>query len=207
MEKTMRIPIITVGLAIVSASPVLAQFGNPAVLAPDTMMQSPGVPAPNQTNTTDRLFAQLAAAGGMAEVEFGKIAGDKAEAPGAKDFARMMVEDHGEANKKLISIADKSKIPLPKALDKDHENLRGDLEKLDGASFDLTYLRLQVVDHQKTVQLLEWEIGSGEDAELQRFAAETLPTVLHHLEVARELVADLSGQASAQADSEPAKIK
>jgi putative membrane protein len=207
MEKTMRIPIIAVGLVAVSASPVLAQFGNPAVLAPDTMMQSPGVPAPNQTNTTDRLFAQLAAAGGMAEVEFGKIAGDKAEAPGVKDFARMMVEDHGEASKTLISIADKSKIPLPKVLDKDHENLRRDLEKLDGASFDLTYLRLQVVDHQKTVQLLEWEIGSGEDAELQRFAAETLPTVLHHLEVARELVADLSGQASAQADSEPAKIK
>src|SRR3954470_8089405 len=113
----MRIPIIAVGLAIVSASPVLAQFGNPAVLAPDTRMQSPGVPAPNQTNTSDRLFAQLAAAGGMGEVEFGKIAGDKAKAAGIKDFARMMVEDHGEANKKLISVADKSKIPLPQALD------------------------------------------------------------------------------------------
>jgi putative membrane protein len=170
-------------------------------------MQAPGVPAPNQTNTQDRLFAQLAAAGGSAEVTFGKLAGDKAQNSAVKDFARMMIDDHGAANKKLIDVADKSKIPLPEALDKDHEKLRQDLANLDGAKFDLAYIRGQVVEHQKTVQLLEWEIGSGEDAELQRFAAETLPTVLHHLEVARDLVAELTGQASAQADSEPAKIK
>ena len=45
----------------------------------------------------------------------------------------------------------------------------------------LTYMRAQIVDHQKTSQLLQWEIGSGEDAEMQRFAADTLPTVLEHL--------------------------
>ena len=47
------------------------------------------------------------------------------------------------------------------------------------------------MEHQKTVQLLAWEIDSGQDAEIKQFAAATLPTVMHHLEMARNLVAEL----------------
>jgi putative membrane protein len=49
-----------------------------------------------------------------------------------------------------------------------------------------------VTDHQKTAQLLEWEIGSGENAELQKFASDILPIVLEHSEMARRLKAKLS---------------
>ncbi|RWM85344.1 MAG: DUF4142 domain-containing protein, partial [Mesorhizobium sp.] len=60
-------------------------------------------------------------------------------------------------------------------------------------------------DHQKTVQLLEWEIGSGQDADLQHFASETLPTVLEHLKLARDIKAELASQAIADATSAPAR--
>jgi putative membrane protein len=50
------------------------------------------------------------------------------------------------------------------------------------------------VDHQKTVQLLQWEISFGQNADLQKFAADTLPTVLRHLELAQQLGARLNGQ-------------
>ena len=53
-------------------------------------------------------------------------------------------------------------------------------------------MRGQVVDHQKTAQLLDWEIDAGQNAALQRFAAETLPTVLEHLGMARGIVEQLS---------------
>src|SRR4051794_24801466 len=65
------------------------------------------------------------------------------------------------------------------------------LEKLEGDAFDISYIRSQVVDHQKTAQLLEWEIGFGEDADVQRFASATLP-VLEHLQAARDLQAELA---------------
>jgi hypothetical protein len=35
---------------------------------------------------------------------------------------------------------------------------------MDGGVFEHAYLRAQIIDHQTTVQLLEWEIGSGEVA-------------------------------------------
>jgi len=37
-----------------------------------------------------------------------------------------------------------------------------------------------VTDHQMTVQLFEWEIGSGYDPQLRAFAAQVVPTVLRH---------------------------
>ena len=42
--------------------------------------------------------------------------------------------------------------------------MREKLEKLSGPTFDVTYILAQIVDHQKTVQLLQWEIGQGQDA-------------------------------------------
>ena len=42
-------------------------------------------------------------------------------------------------------------------------NGRLNLEKLGGGQFDLAYVDGQVQDHQKTAQLLEREIGSGQD--------------------------------------------
>ncbi|MER8699576.1 DUF4142 domain-containing protein [Mesorhizobium sp. M1273] len=200
----MRAAAITFALALWPCC-ALAQIGNPAGLAPDTRMEKPGVPAPNQTNYQDRLFAQLVTAGGRAEVELGRLAAGKTSHDGVREFANRMVEDHDKANKQLKSVADKSEIPLPEELDPDHKKIRADLEKLDGAAFELAYLAAQIVDHQKAAQLLAWEIGSGEDAELQHFASDKLPTVLEHLDTARTLHADLAGKASLGPESQKNK--
>jgi len=181
-------------LAPLSAS---AQLGNAGFMAPDTRFTSPGVPAPNQTNNTDRLFARLATEGGLAEVALGELASGKAQTPAVSEFAQRMVSDHGNGNERLAGIANKSSIPLPEELNPEHRAQREQLQALDGAAFDLAYMQGQVAEHQKTTQLLIWEIGSGQDAELQQFAAETLPTVLEHLRVARETVAQLQQDAAA----------
>ena len=195
----MRLLAFAIGIAALAA-PAQAQFGNPGFMAPDTRFEAPGVPAPNQTNTADRLFTQLAAEGGLAEVTFGELAAEKGQSSAVGDFARRMVDDHSAANERLAGIADKSKIPLPDALNAEHANMRDRLEALEGAAFDLAYMRGQVVDHQKTTQLLIWEINSGQDTELRRFASETLPTILDHLGMARAIVAELAHAQVAQAD-------
>jgi putative membrane protein len=180
---------------VLIATSATAQMGNPGFWGADTRMEKPGQPAPHQTNNTDRLFAQLAAAGGLAEVEFAKLAGQRNGGKPVKDFADLMVRDHDAANAKLKNLADAAKIPLPDKISQDDIDVRKRLDPLKGAAFDVAYIKTQIVDHQKTVQLLEWEIDSGEDAQLQRFAAETLPKVLHHLELAQQIHAELTGAA------------
>lgn len=186
------IAFLAAGLVATSAA---AQMGNPGFWSAATKMEKPGQPAANQTNNTDQLFAQLAAAGGLAEVDFAKLAGNKGAAKSIKDFADLMVRDHDAANAKLKQLAADANIPLPDRIPQDDVDIKKRLDSLKGAEFDIAYIKGQIVDHQKTVQLLEWEIDQGEDAALQRFAAEILPKVLHHLELAQDVHAQLTGAA------------
>jgi putative membrane protein len=198
----MRALVIVATAALVT--PAAAQFGNPGFVMPGTTQSAPGVPAPNQTNTQDRLFALLVAAGGAAEVDFGRLAEGKAQNEAVKEFARRMVQDHTKANGELTNLANAAQIPLPGELDPDHKDMRAKLETAAGAVFDLTYMQGQVVDHQKTVILLQWEIGQGQDAPMQQWAAATLPVVLAHLEMAKNLLAELAAQAPQASISSPA---
>lgn len=185
----------TAGLiVIVLAGAAAAQTGNPAGMSPETRAAAPGT-AQHQPNQQDRLFVQEAAIGGRAEVEAGNMAAQKAQAEAVKEFGRRMVQDHGKANDRLSAIAKADNIPLPQALDEEHRMMQEQLGKLSGAAFDRAYIQGQIVDHQKTAQLLEWEIGSGQDAQLKSFASEVLPTVLQHLEMAQNLATEIMSQA------------
>ena len=189
--------------AVAWAMTAAAQLGNPGFVTPGTPQNAPGVPAPNHANTQDRLFAILLAAGGAAEVDFGRLAEGKSQNEAVKQFARRMVQDHTKANGELASLANAAQIPLPGELDPDQKDMRAKLVSLTGAAFDLTYMQGQVIDHQKTVILLQWEIGQGQDAPMQQWASATLPVVLGHLEMAKNLLAKLAAQ-SPQASSAPA---
>jgi putative membrane protein len=65
---------------------------------------------------SDRLDAQTfvhkAAMGGMAEVKLGKLGMERASNPDVKRFAQMMVNDHSQANAKLIQLATSKNIPI-----------------------------------------------------------------------------------------------
>lgn len=68
-----------------------------------------------------------------------------------------------------------------------------ELKGFSGQQFDIAYMQHQLIEHQKTVQLLEWAWSNGQNAELQKLAAESLPVVLQHLETAQTIVSQLTG--------------
>jgi putative membrane protein len=185
--------IVCIAGVLLAGSSADAQIGNPAVMGVDTRMARPGEPAPHQTNNQDRLFAQLVAAGCLAEVELGKLATGSAKADAVRQFGDMMVREHSEANQKLTGFADADNIPLPTKLDAEHVVVRDRLQRLKDGAFDIAYIKAQIVDHQKTAQLLAWEISMGEDGDMQRLAASLLSIVLDHLRQAQEINATLTG--------------
>jgi putative membrane protein len=169
------------------------QTANPAGAAADTPDIESGHPPAAHANNADQLFIREVALGGQAEVDFGKLAAQKAHNEQVKAFARRMQDDHGKGNDKLTSLARAVDVPLRKDVDMDHRVMRAELDKSSGAAFDIAYIRGQVREHQKTAQLLEWEIGSGQDARVRAYAAQMLPIVLEHLEHAQGLQAELTG--------------
>ena len=192
-------------IAAFAIVPVWAQQqGNPAGMTPGMPQSGPGMPAPNQPNVPDRNFARAAAAGGLSEVELGQLAEHEGQSSAVREFGQRMVSDHSKANAQLKELAAAASIPLPNTPDAEHRMMREQLDQVHGAAFDRTYIRGQIIDHQQTAQLLEYEIGSGQDAQLKSFASQVLPIVMQHLEMAQSIDAHLTGAAAPEAAMPPA---
>ena len=194
-DYRMWIGLVALGAAaaVRAADPKVAS-ANPAFANPDTPGLLEGKPA-DATNVSDVVFLKQLAIGNRAEVELGKLAVDRNENAGIETFAQRMVKDHEQAGAKLAGLARANRVELPRELDAEHVAARGELSALRGSAFDLKYIDAQVKDHQKAAQLLIYEIGSGQHSGVRQLAAETLPNVMEHLEMARGLQAQLKAGA------------
>jgi len=167
------------------AGPAAAQTGNPANTKPT---RDPAVkPAPEDMNPQDRLFIQQIALGGMGEVEMAQLAEQRGTAGDIKTFARRMIDDHVKANDRLAQLARDLSVALPPKPDAGRQAIEKTLSAAKGHAFDRGYLTVQMREHQKTVQLLEWIIGSGQNQAVRDYAIDTLPVVMAHLAMVRSL--------------------
>jgi len=131
-------------------------------------------------------FMNDAAKGGMAEVELGKLAQEKATNPRVKNFAEMMVRDHTAANDDLKAIARQKNVTLPSDLGK-HKDHYNDLSKKTGADFDKAYMKMMVDDHEDDIDEFEKIANNGTDPDLKTFASQKLPTLRKHLDSAKAI--------------------
>lgn len=138
----------------------------------------------SKLSSADSNFIKEAAQGGMMEVELGKAAQDKASNEKVKDFGKRMEQDHSKANDELKKIASDKGVQLSSDLDKKHKSKMDKLTKLSGAEFDRQYMRDMVSDHKDDVKKFQNEADKGKDADLKKFASQTLPTLKEHLQLA-----------------------
>lgn len=103
-----------------------------------------------------------------------------------KVFAKQMIDDHGKVNAELRSLAQRKKLEV-----EDDASLtdkaKASLLDLRDASFDPAYANNQVAAHEKAVELFTRAADNLTDPDLQAFARTQLPTLKHHLEMARAL--------------------
>ena len=135
----------------------------------------------------DHHFVTDAAVGGMAEVELGKVAAEKAANADVKKFGQRMADDHGKANDELKSLAQSKQITLPSAIDAKHKATIDQLSKLSGEAFDRAYVQEMLKDHQRDVAAFRAESKSGKDPEVKAWADKTLPILEDHLKMVQDL--------------------
>jgi putative membrane protein len=194
-----RVHWVSYGIAILSLGGIdlaLAQYTNPGGAAPNSI-QADGAVSPTGANNTDQLFVRQFFYAGTIEVEFAQFARQRSMTASVQALQQRLIEDHSKANQLLAAIAQHlgtAVPPIPASTkDPDHEVMRASLEQLQGKQFETAYLRGQVTDHQSAAQLLEWEVDSGQNESLRAFAKQTLPIILHHLQMVRESLAQLAG--------------
>lgn len=194
MKRTAPLLLATALSAALAAAPAWSQGSGSA--APGPVQGATGAPAGSAPNPAargsggelaraDRSFVSEAAMAGMAEVEAGRLAVQKASSPAVRQFAQKMVDDHAAANAELMKLAQTKGVAPPAELDRSHRRAVTALEKQSGADFDRAYMKMQVSDHEKTVSRFEKQAKSGQDAELRAWAQAKLPTLREHLRMAR----------------------
>lgn len=180
MRRTLT-PLFTAGLALVLATPALAQTPRPD--------QQPAGTAMNADNA-DQDFVQKAAMGGKHEVEGAKIAAAKASNAGVKAYANMLVKDHTAANNELLSLAKKKRITTTMATAAD-KPMAEPWRSESGAALDRAYIDHAITEHEKDIALFEAESKDGRDADVKAWAEKKLPTLRAHLKAAQDLKAKL----------------
>jgi len=139
------------------------------------------------TAAADTTFMKKAARGGLAEVELGQLATQKASSDDVKKFGQRMVDDHSKANDQLKQVAAQEHIDLPTEPSAKDKATKARLEKLSGEQFDRAYMADMVKDHKADVAEFEHESKMAADPAVKSFAQQTLPALREHLKEAEKI--------------------
>jgi putative membrane protein len=160
-----RIKLLTLAVALL--------FGGSLALAADKLSMG------------DSRFIKDTANGGLAEVELGKLAAEKAASPQVKEFGKKMEQDHSKLNKELQQLASTKNQQIPDKLEGKQKSTYDRLAKLSGEKFDREYMKTMIDDNKTDVDKFKKQADKADDADVKKFAAKALPTLQQHLELAQ----------------------
>ena len=187
----------------VTGALAIGAFGILAACSPkndnttDTLATTPPATASTPTTDanagwTDANVVDVLTVANQGEVDYSQIGADKATNASVKNFAQMMVKDHGtmlDAVKGLASKLNVVPASNDKANDLKEENTKdiNDLNAKTGKDFDKEFMEEQVDMHQETLDLLNDLDGRTTNADLKAAIAEAKPKVQAHLDQAKAI--------------------
>jgi putative membrane protein len=137
-------------------------------------------------DTTARHFLIMASIGNLQEAGAGKLAVQKATTADIRSFGQMMINDHGDGERKLLQLASSRGIQLPPAAtDTPPPDLN--LSKASGDEFDRMYIHAMASGHRSTVNMFQTYAVNGKDPQVRAFAQQMLPTLKEHLAAIKAL--------------------
>jgi|SRR5579883_2429751 len=160
-----------------------------AVLALSASLAALSAPQARAADDPDASFYKQAAEAGIAEVEAGQQALQKADNQKVKDFGQVMVTDHTKANDELKQLAATKNIKLPTSPSVGQMAEKTKLDVLTGGAYDKSYIDGQIKDHEEVISLFRKEASSGQDTDAKAWAKQTLPILEKHLKMARQIAA------------------
>lgn len=145
----------------------------------------------------DPQVAMVMRVANISEVREGTLARDKATEPSVRDFAAMMVAEHGTANSRTETELAKDYVssmdsPLSRQLDAESGAATDRLRNLSGRAFDRAYMERQVQAHQNVLDLIDKRLTpSAHKKVVKEQITEMRATLQEHLTKAKQVLASL----------------
>ncbi|HEY7210120.1 MAG TPA: DUF4142 domain-containing protein [Bryobacteraceae bacterium] len=166
----------------ISAAALIAAAGLTAILTGASV---------DTLNPDEKTFIDFAGQTDLVNVRLAQMAQMQASSQQVKNFAVMLERDHAADLKKLTAIAKRTGVTAPSKLDEVHMNFVQRLNKSKGKSFDLTFLKTVVNEHENAFVPYKREADNGFNPNLKTYAKGALPRLDSHLKQARRLAATL----------------
>ncbi|WP_054313522.1 DUF4142 domain-containing protein [Mesorhizobium sp. 1M-11] len=133
-------------------------------------------------------FVKKAATGDLFEIAVSKLAIERAD-PATKSFAEEMVRDHERIGSELKQMVENQAINavVPAEMTESQKETIAELQEMRGQDFNDRYHSEQVKAHADAVDLFQRYSEKGEHTAIKTWAANTLPVLRHHLDMAKEL--------------------
>ena len=179
MKKTYAMLAIGVAGAL-AAGTAMAQMSPPA---PDRAAKASNKPA----DKASQKFIKAAIEGDIAEIDVGKLAQEKGQSEAVKQFGAMLVKDHGAHKAKAEEVASQLGVTPPTGSTFGEKATYAKLKLLSGDTFDRSFAKTMVKDHQEDIKEFQKEASKNDAA--GQLAKETLPTLRKHLQAAQQLTA------------------
>lgn len=131
-------------------------------------------------------FIKNAIEANYAEIDAGKLAQEKGNSDAVKQYGAMLVKDHAANNDKAKQVASQLGVDPPTGASVTQQASYLKWKVLSGDTFDRTFAKDMVKDHQADIKEFQTESQKSDPA--GSFAQESLPTLQNHLQEARTLV-------------------
>ena len=175
----------------------LADTTTGSAVAPGAAI-APADTGSNLTTMSDANLVSILSSASAAEVEYSQVGVERATNAQVKEFARMMVRDHGQMRDSIDALAQRLGV-TPAAPERATEmgtEARQDLEDLrgkSGADFDKEFMEEQVDMHEDMLNLLEDLDDDSNTPDILRAIEGAKATVRAHLDRAKQLKDTVDG--------------
>jgi putative membrane protein len=151
-----------------------------------------GSSQPAELAAETRDYVQKAAMGDLYEVEASKLALTRTKSDDVKKFAQEMVDAHTKSTDDLKARLARAGliVELPAMLDAEHQKKLDDLKAANARTFDSRYAAQQKDAHDQALMLHRDYAMRGPVADLKAFAADIVPKIEMHVQMAAELQSD-----------------
>jgi putative membrane protein len=148
-----------------------------------TAAMAADVPAPTKT------FIDKAAVANKYEIDTSELALKYGKSADVKSFAQQMIDDHKKVGDDFKAALAEAKIEPPAdSLDVSHTAKYAKLRLFTTEKgFDHAYVNAQLQAHEDAVATFKDYSTNGPTPAIKAFAAKTLPTLEHHLEMVKSL--------------------
>jgi putative membrane protein len=133
-----------------------------------------------------RQFLADAIRGDNSEMILGRIAADRGDSAGVRDYGARLHGDHANAGAEAAAVARALRIPVPGGMTPEAARERARLQRLRGPAFDREFVRYMANDHREDIAKFERQARTG-DRRTAALAQAQLPTLREHLRIAESL--------------------